>query len=85
MPDEPIAVRVGRIFVDRFGLEAPEPDVDLFESGLLDSLGFAALLAALEEDFAIRVPADAIDLERFRTPRALVGLVASLLALLPLT
>jgi acyl carrier protein len=83
MRHESIEVRLGRIFLERFGLEPPGPDVDLFDSGLLDSLWFAALLAALEEDFEIQVPPEAIDLERFRTPRALSRLVAGLLAGVP--
>jgi acyl carrier protein len=35
---------------------APGPDESLFESGLLDSFSLADMVAALEKEFAIRIP-----------------------------
>lgn len=34
----------------------PSPDESLFESGLLDSFSLADLVAALESEFAVRIP-----------------------------
>lgn len=34
----------------------PGPDESLFESGLLDSFSLADMVAALEKEFAIRIP-----------------------------
>lgn len=34
----------------------PAPDESLFESGLLDSFTLADLVAAIESEFAIRIP-----------------------------
>jgi acyl carrier protein len=35
---------------------APSPDESLFESGLLDSFSLADMVAALEKEFAVKIP-----------------------------
>jgi D-alanine--poly(phosphoribitol) ligase subunit 2 len=80
MSDESIPARLGRVLTEQLALEAPADDFDLFESGLLDSLSFAQLLVALEKQFDIRFAVDDIDLDRFRTLRAIADVVARALA-----
>ncbi len=73
--DETIAARVARVLTERLALEPPAAEVDLFESGLLDSLAFADLLVALEKEFDIRFAVADIDVDRFRTLSALTDVV----------
>lgn len=44
------------------------PDVDLFEAGLLDSFGTVELLVQLEERFGILVPITEFDRDTWNTP-----------------
>lgn len=50
------------------------PDVDLIESGLLDSLAFIELFAALE-DYGITIQPTRIDRNRLRTVGGICSLV----------
>lgn len=38
-----------------------EPDLDLFEAGIIDSMGFVELLFALEEELGLVVPPTDVD------------------------
>jgi D-alanine--poly(phosphoribitol) ligase subunit 2 len=44
------------------------PDIDLFESGLLDSFGTVELLVQVEERFNITVPITEFDRDTWNTP-----------------
>lgn len=56
-----------QLFQDELFLEVGDVEMDLFEEGLLDSLGFVLLLARLESLYGVEVPLDDLDVERFRT------------------
>lgn len=45
-----------------------DPNIDLFESGLLDSFGTVELLVQVEERFEITVPITEFDRETWNTP-----------------
>lgn len=49
------------------------PDLDLFESDLLDSLGFAELLADIEEELGILVAPSEVDRSTFNTPNRILA------------
>ena len=38
-----------------------DPDLDLFEAGLIDSMGFVELLFGLEQEFGLQVPPTEIE------------------------
>ena len=65
--DSGLADRIARIFPEALHLDAPSIDVDLFDSGALDSLAFVELLLQLEQQFGVRVSVDDLELENFRT------------------
>ena len=50
-----------------------DPDVALFESGLLDSLGVVTLLVSFEEEFGLSISPSELDREAWATPRRLVA------------
>jgi methoxymalonate biosynthesis acyl carrier protein len=58
---------VADVFVQQLEVEVPTPETDLFATGILDSLRFVELLAALEERFAIEVSLEDIEIDDFRT------------------
>ena len=59
--------RIGELVRDTLGVVAPGPDVDLIETGLIDSLALVTLIAELESSFDIQFPLDSFDVEDFRT------------------
>ena len=48
-------------------------DIDLFESDLMDSLGFAELLADIEDDLGILVAPSEVHSSTFNTPNRIVA------------
>jgi D-alanine--poly(phosphoribitol) ligase, subunit 2 len=49
-----------------------EPDMDLFEAGLLDSFGVVQLLVALEEQLQVVLDIESISREEIATPAKLI-------------
>jgi len=71
-----IIERLGAVFVESFHMEAPSPDTDLLETGILDSFQFVELLVQLEQCFGLRIKIDDIDLDDLRTLKRIARLVA---------
>jgi D-alanine--poly(phosphoribitol) ligase subunit 2 len=69
--------RLGALFAESFHIEAPAPDTDLLESGLLDSFQFVELLLQLEQRFGLRIRIDDIELDDLRTLARIARLVES--------
>lgn len=68
MPDSfASAERIGELVRDTLGVLAPGPDVDLIDTGLIDSLALVTLIAELESEFDIQFPLESFDVEDFRT------------------
>jgi len=76
--DEAQELAVLRLLVEVCGTDAidQERDVDLFDAGLLDSLGFIHLLVGLEDDFGIRVPPTAVERDEVSTVNRILTFVA---------
>jgi D-alanine--poly(phosphoribitol) ligase subunit 2 len=53
------------------------PDLPLFESGVLDSLKTVELMVALSEEFGIEISPAEFEREHWATPRCIVGYVTS--------
>ena len=79
MRDE-IVPRLEAIFAGRLHMPAPSTDTELLESGLLDSLQFVDLLAAIERAFHIGIPLADLDFDRLTTLAGLAQLVNELLS-----
>lgn len=54
---------------------AEEPDADLFEADLLDSLGFTELLVALEDTFGLVIPPTEVDRAELASVNQIVAFV----------
>ena len=67
---------IQRIFREHLHVEVPAPETDLFEQGLLDSLGLVDLLAALAEEMGARLAVESLEIEDLRTIGSIARLVA---------
>ena len=65
------------IFRDKLSIEVPGPEVDVIETGLLDSLGLVTLVVEIEQQFEVSVPFETLDVDDFRTVRSIADLVES--------
>ncbi|MFC5063791.1 acyl carrier protein [Actinomycetospora atypica] len=71
--------RVAEVVSDRAGIDVPDAETDLLEAGLIDSLALVTLIVALEETFAVQLPLDDFDIERFRSVDAMATFLAEVL------
>jgi len=72
-----IIERLGAVFVESFHIEAPSPDTDLLETGILDSFQFVELLVQLEQRFDLHIKIDDIELDDLRTLARIARLVTA--------
>lgn len=54
------------------------PDIEIFEEGLLDSFGTVELLVAIESRFGITVPITEFDRDEWNTPNNIVNKLTEL-------
>jgi methoxymalonate biosynthesis acyl carrier protein len=62
-----IEERVAWILSDKLGLEGITPEVDLIDTGLLDSMSFVELLFQMEREFQVRAELADLELDHFRS------------------
>lgn len=85
MSDAPhLESQIAGLFAERLQVDVPSPDLDLFESGVVDSLMLVKLLAGLEERFGFQLTFEELEIDDFRTLRAIVRFVAAKRAAAPL-
>ena len=66
------------VFLESYvGVQAADPDTDLFASGLVDSMRLVELVSFLEQRFEIRLPQHRLTHDQLSTPARLAALVAS--------
>jgi methoxymalonate biosynthesis acyl carrier protein len=75
--DRDLESEIARLFTERLQVDVPGPDVDLFATGVVDSLMFVKLLASLEERFTIRVSFEELEIDDFRTLSQIASFVAA--------
>ena len=78
---DPLIGQLATLFADVTGSNPPDRDADLIEGGVLDSLALVELLFAIEQELGIVIPAERLEIERFRTLARLAELVADCRAL----
>lgn len=54
-------------FLENLHLEIPSPETDLFETGVLDSLGFVELVLHLEQEFGVKITLEQVEIDNFRS------------------
>lgn len=64
------------LFERDLNLVVPSFDLDLFETGSLDSLMFVDLLLALEKEFGLKISLEDLELDNFRSISRLAKFIA---------
>lgn len=75
--DPELVDEISSLFEERLQIRVSDPELDLMEEGLLDSLVFVDLLLALEQTYGIELRMDEIDFDDFRTTRRIAAWVAA--------
>lgn len=63
------------IFRDELNIEVSGEDVDVIETGLLDSLGLVTLVVEIEQRCGVEIPFETLEVDDFRTMRSIVRLI----------
>ena len=66
-PEIKLQEQLTTLFLNQLQVRVVSPEVDLLETGLLDSLKLVELLLHLENEFGIRISIDDLEVERFRS------------------
>ncbi|MCU0736644.1 MAG: acyl carrier protein [Methylotetracoccus sp.] len=69
--------KVAMLLQDALNIDLRSQDVDLFESGLIDSAMFIELLMLLEDEFSIKVSLDELEPQNFGTIGRIADFVRS--------
>jgi acyl carrier protein len=70
-----IVATILKIFRERLLLEVDSPDQDLLSSGNLDSLRLVELLFQIEQECAVRIELDELDIEDLRSARTIAQVI----------
>jgi D-alanine--poly(phosphoribitol) ligase subunit 2 len=65
---------------DHLTVMVDSADVDLLETGLIDSIGLVELILQLEDRFGVSLPMDALEIDDFRTINKIADLITRLSA-----
>ena len=79
LADSTTVARVRLLIEDALSIDSPGDDVDLIETGLIDSLGLVTVIAEIEQEFQITFALDDLDVDQFRTIHRIVALLEKLL------
>lgn len=69
--------RLHDVFANALHIRVPSDDTDLLASGLLDSLGLVELLFQVEQTFGLTIELEELEIEHFRSLRAISATVAA--------
>jgi acyl carrier protein len=72
--------RVQGLMKDVLAISPDGIDQDLLESGLLDSMALIELLYVIEQEFAVELPLEDLDVDRLRSVRGSASYVEQLRA-----
>ena len=68
--------QIADIFAGRFDTKLESDDVDLLETGLVDSVKIVDLVLELEQRFGVSLPFEELEIEDFRTVLRLAERIA---------
>jgi D-alanine--poly(phosphoribitol) ligase subunit 2 len=72
-----VEARIAHILSTSLHLDIPSVEMDLFETGTVDSLAFVELLLHLEQEFGLRVSVEDLEIDHFRTIQRIAQFVVS--------
>ncbi len=74
--DKKIITRLEELFASRLFVHVESPDADLFEAGILDSLGLVEILFGIEQEFGVAIELAELDLDQFRSINGMAQFLA---------
>jgi acyl carrier protein len=75
--EAPTEACILELITNRLNIDVVDVNLDLVETGMIDSLALVTLITALEEKFECELPLDDFDLENFRSARRITGYLAT--------
>ena len=81
MPEQVLYDQIASFFSERLNLPVSSYTEDLFETGALDSMAFVDLVMHLEQQFDVRISADELEPDNFRSVAKIAGFVAAHMSL----
>jgi D-alanine--poly(phosphoribitol) ligase subunit 2 len=73
-----LAGDIRAVLRDHLTVMVDSPDVDLLETGLIDSIGLVELILQLEDRFGVSLPMDALEIDDFRSINKIADLITRL-------
>jgi acyl carrier protein len=68
--------RVRRLLAETLNVEVSSDEMDLIDTGVIDSLALVELLVALEREFEVTIPFDELEIDTFRSVRSIGEFIA---------
>jgi len=65
--DSTLLSAIQAVLRERLMIVVASPDIDLLETGLVDSIGLVELILELEERFGVSLPMEDLEIEDFRS------------------
>jgi D-alanine--poly(phosphoribitol) ligase subunit 2 len=75
-PLDKLQQKITDIFAERFDTKLESGEVDLLETGLVDSVKIVELVLEIEQRFGVSLPFEALEIEDFRTVPRLAERIA---------
>ncbi|NJN63951.1 MAG: acyl carrier protein [Acidobacteria bacterium] len=72
--------QIRTILVEQANVEVPNPDFDLIDSGVMDSLTFVDMLFQIEQRFRVSLEIESLELDDIRSVASLGRLVLAKIA-----
>lgn len=66
---------VQAVLGERLMIMVARPDIDLLETGLVDSIGLVELILELEERFGVTLPMEDLEIDDFRSVYRIADLI----------
>jgi len=67
--------RIADWFLKSLNLEIPSPEMDLFDTGVLDSLAFVELVLHLEQEFGVKITLEQVEIDNFKSVERIATLL----------
>ena len=73
--DSTLLSAIQAVLRDRLMILVVSPDIDLLDSGLVDSIGLVELILELEERFGVSLPMEDLEIDDFRSAFRIADLI----------
>ena len=75
LPDPVPTHRVVALIRQVAGIDVADPNANLLATGIIDSLAFVSLLLAIEQEFAVSIDVNSLDLDDFTSVQRITGFI----------